>query len=420
MYLREFLKKEVVIEKEVDPYLEMAKILHGNPKKTVFFEKCKGSRLKAVGNICSTRERLCSALGTNKEDYIHRTLEALEKPVEPILNDDQSCYEIRERGLSALPILHHFRGDAGKFITSGIVIAKDPEFGRNVSVHRLQVLDDEHLAIRLVERHLYLYHQRAEKNGSPLEVAISIGVHPAVLFSASYSVPLGYDEFKLASSLLGEPLELAKCETVDLEVPAMSEVVIEGRMLPSKRVDEGPFVDITGTYDIVRKQPVVEITNISHRENAIYHALLPSGGEHRMFMGMPREPKIYSEVSRVVKVKNVCLTDGGVNWLHGVVSIKKENEEDGRKAIKAALEAHPSMKHVVIVDDDINIFEPDDIEFAIATRFQGHKDLVVIEGSKGSSLDPSAEDGKTTKLGIDATKTLGMEKAFEKAAFDRR
>lgn len=419
MDLRGFLKKEVVIQKEVSPVLEMAKILHENPERTIFFEKCNGSKLKAVGNLCPTRDRLCSALGTTKEDYIRRVLEAVENPVEPILSDDRSCYAMNEKGLNALPILHHFKGDGGKFITSGMVIAKDPEYGRNVSVHRLQVLDDRHLAIRLVERHLYLYHQRAEEKGKPLEVAIAIGVHPAVLFSSAYSVPLGYDEFRLASSLQGEPLELTKCKTVDLEVPSTSEVVIEGRMLPGVRVDEGPFVDITGTYDIVRKQPMIEITNISHRKDAIYHALLSSGREHRVFMGMPREPKIYAEVSKVAKVRNVCLTDGGVNWLHGVVSIKKKSEGDGRKATAAALEAHPSMKHVIIVDEDIDIFDPREVEFALATRFQGDKNVVMLKDVKGSSLDPSATDeGKTTKLGLDATKTLGREKDFERAKFD--
>ncbi len=418
MDIREFLNKEVVIEREVSSYLEMAKILHENPEKTVFFENCKESKLKVVGNLCPTRESICSALGTDKKGYINRVLDAVGKPVEPMPSDDISCFEVKKKGLSSLPILHHFKGDAGKFITSGMVIAKDPEYGTNVSVHRLQVLDEEHVAIRLVERHLFLYHQRAEKAGRPLEVAVSIGVHPAVLFSAAYSVPESYDEFRLASSLLKRPLDLTKCETVDLEVPSASEVVIEGRMLPDKRVDEGPFVDVTGTYDIMRKQPIIEITKISHRRDAIYHALLPSGGEHRMLMGMPREPKMYAEVSKVAKASNVCLTEGGANWLHGVVSIKKQTEGDGNKAIKAALQAHPSMKHVIIVDDDVDVFDPMEVEFAIATRFQGHKDLVVIKAVKGSSLDPSAEDGKTTKLGLDATKPLGKEKEFEKAAFE--
>ncbi|MEE8167615.1 MAG: UbiD family decarboxylase [Candidatus Hydrothermarchaeales archaeon] len=416
MDLKGFLKKEIVIKGEVSPYLEMAKILHENPEKTVFFENCKDSSLKAVGNLCPTRERLCSALGTDKGGYIGRVLEAVGKPVEPILSDDESCHEVKEKGLSALPILHHFKGDAGKFITAGIVIARDPEYGRNVSVHRFQVLDEEHVAIRLVERHLYLYHKKAEENGKPLEVAIALGVHPLVLYSASYSVPLGYDEFRLASALLDKPLELAKCKTVDLKVPSSAEIVIEGRILPNERVEEGPFVDITGTYDIARQQPVVEISCVSHRKNAIYHALLPSSKEHKIFMGMPREPSIYAGVAKVAKASNVCLTEGGANWLHGVVAIEKQGDEDARKAIAAAFEAHPSMKHVVIVDEDIDIFDSTDVELALATRFQADRDITMFKNVKGSSLDPSAHNSITTKVGLDATKPLDKKGTFERAS----
>jgi UbiD family decarboxylase len=238
-----------------------------------------------------------------------------------------------------------------------------------------------------------------------------------VLFASAYSVPKGYDEFRLASALLGKPLELVKCGTVDTEVPANSEVVIEGQILPDELVDEGPFADITGTYDIVRKQPVLKVSRVTMRESPIYHALLPSGGEHRMLMGMPREPGIYSSVSKVTTAKNACLTDGGCNWLHGVVSIEKTSQEDGKKAIDAAFEGHPSMKHVIVVDSDIDIFDMRDVEYAVATRFQADRDAVIIKGAKGSSLDPSAGEGAiTTKVGIDATKLIDGE-GYEKAQF---
>jgi UbiD family decarboxylase len=292
-------------------------------------------------------------------------------------------------------------------------VAKDEELGRNVSVHRLLVVDEKKLVIRLVERHLYEYHKRVEEKGKALDVGIAIGVHPAILFASSYSLPLGHDEFRLASSLLKEPLKLVRCRAVDAEVPADSEIVIEGRMLAGLREREGPFVDITGTYDSVREQPMIEVLRIHHKKNPIYHALVPSGTEHKIFMGMPQEPKIYECVGKAVKPVNVCLTEGGCNWLHGVVSISKKSEKDGKKAILAALEAHPSMKHVVAVDEDIDIFNPTDVEFAIATRFQGDRDIVMIKNARGSSLDPSARSGITTKLGIDATKPLKSEK-FER------
>ena len=260
------------------------------------------------------------------------------------------------------------------------------------------------MAIRLCERDLYRYFRRASRNGKGLEIAIAIGVHPAILFSAAFSYSIYLDELKLATSLLGG-LELAECETVDLEVPKESEIVIEGKILPNEEAWEGPFMDITGTYDIRRKQPVIEVTNIMHRRDAIYHALLPAGEEHKLLMGMPQEPRIFESVQKIAEVKNVCLTRGGCNWLHGVISIKKNSPGEAKNVILSALAAHPSMKHVIVVDDDIDIFNPVEVEYAIATRFQGDKDLIIIKGAKGSSLDPSSKkEGVTTKLGIDATR----------------
>jgi len=410
--MRDFIKKDVLIKEEVDTDYEIARILYQHPEKTVFFERVAGyPDFKVVGNLIPTRDRVCEAIGTTKEQYISTVMKAIDNPIEPTVIEGEKR---RETKLGRLPILRHFKGDAGRYITSGVLVANDEEFGRNVSIHRLLMLDESTFTLRIVERHLYEYVQRAKERGEPLEVAVAIGVHPAVLFASAYSVPRGYDEFRLASSLMGRPLDLVKCGNVNLEVPANSEIIIEGKILPDVLVDEGPFADITGTYDIVRKQPVLEVSRITIRDDAIYHALLPSGGEHRMLMGMPREPGIYSSVMKVVKAKDACLTDGGCNWLHGVVSIEKTSEEDGKKAISAAFEGHPSMKHVVIVDDDIDIFDPRDVEYAIATRFQADRDAVIIKGVKGSSLDPSAGEGAvTTKVGIDATKPvdgIGYEK----------
>lgn len=412
--MRDFIKKEVVVKDEVSTDYEIARILYQHPEKTVFFERVAGyPDFRVVGNLVPTRDRVCEALGTTREGYIDAVMKAIDSPIDPIIIKGEERREIK---LDRLPILRHFKGDAGRYITSGILVVNDEEFGRNVSIHRLLMLDDSTFTLRIVERHLYEYLQRAKERGGPLEVAVAIGVHPVVFFASAYSVPRGYDEFKLASSLMGRPLELVKCRSVNLEVPANSEIIIEGKILPDALADEGPFADITGTYDIVRKQPELRVSRITIRDDAIYPALLPSGGEHRMLMGMPREPGIYSSVMKVVKAKNVCLTDGGCNWLNGVVSIEKASEEDGKKAISAAFEGHPSMKHVVIVDNDINIFDPGEVEFAIATRFQADRDAVIIKGVKGSSLDPSAgRDAITTKVGIDATKPIdgrGYEKAW--------
>ncbi len=394
----------------------IARELYNNQDKTLVFEKVDGYDFRVIGNLCCSRDSLYRALSTGKEEYNEKVARAVENPVTPRIVKNARCFEGEVKGLHELPILRHFRGDGGKYITSGVVVAKDPEHGRNASVHRLMVMGENRLAIRLVERHLYEYHRRAEEGGEPLEIAIAIGVHPAVLYAAGYSPPRGYDELSLANALLDGKLELARCRTVDVEVPAESEIVIEGRILPGERVDEGPFVDITGTYDIVREQPVVEVTGIAHRRNAYYHALLPGGREHKVFMGLPIENKIYREVKKVVDVRNVCLTEGGCNWLHGAVAIFKKRAKDGRRAIHSAIEAHPSMKHVIVVDDDIDVFDPVRVEFALATRFQATKDAIVFPGVKGSSLDPSADKNAiTAKLGLDATKPLDRLKDFESA-----
>jgi UbiD family decarboxylase len=413
--VRDFLRKDVTIAEEVSTEYEIARILSENPKSTVFFENVKGHPdFTMAGNLTPTRERVCEAIGTTPGEYIDYVTKAIDNPIGPVVIEGEARVEI---SLDKIPILKFFEKDAGKYISSGIVVANDPEYGRNVSIHRMLLLDDSTFTLRIVERrHLDHYVTRARERGEPLDVAVAIGFHPAVLFASAYCVPEGYDEFKLASALLGHPLELVKCGN-GIEVPANSEIVIEGQILPDELASEGPFADVTGTYDIVRKQPILNVSRVTIRENPIYYALLPSGGEHRMLMGMPREPGIYSSVSKVANIKNVCLTDGGCNWLHGVVSIKKEKEEDGKNAIKTAFDGHPSMKHVTVVDDDIDIFNMNEVEYAVATRFQASVDVVIMEGAKGSSLDPSAGAGSvTTKVGIDATKPINGE-GYEKAQF---
>lgn len=414
--LRALLEGALVVEEEVSQDFEAARVLQSNRDRTVLFRHIRGHTMPVVGNLCPTRERLCSALGTTREGYLGHVAAALERPVEPAVREGGSCQEVTLGSLGDLPILRHFEGDGGRYITSGIVIARDEELGRNASVHRLMVSGQKRLRIRMVERHLYEYYKRAEARGEALEVAVAVGIHPAVLYAASYPAPIGYDEFRLAGGLLGRPLELVRCKTVGLEVPREAEIIIEGRIPPGRLEDEGPFVDVTGTYDIVRHQPYIEATKITCRRDALYQALLPSSPEHRLLMGMPRECGIYTSVSKVAKVRNVCLTEGSCSWLHGAVSIEKATEEDGKRAIMAALEGHKSMKHVVVVDSDIDVFDPQALEFAIATRFQADRDAVILPNRKGSSLDPSAGKGAlTTKVGLDATKPLDREKEYELA-----
>lgn len=411
--MREFLKKleergEVErIEREISRRFEASAIAK-RTEKTVFFENLEGRR--AVSNLLNTREKLSLALGIPPED-LTRYL-AFSGRGEVKIVDDSPTKEKRG-SLKDIPALVHYEKDPGYYITSGVLVASY-EGELNASIHRILILDDRRMVARLVPpRHTYLMHQRASENGDPLPIAIAIGVSPEVLLAASTRVPPN-EEFRYASWLAGGELELWEAEN-GVPVPH-AEYVIEGYIHPEERAPEGPFVDITGTYDRVRYEPVIYVERVWMREDAIYHALIPASGEHFVLMGTPYEPVIYRRVSENVEVLDVHLTPGGCSYLHCVVKIRKRTEGDGKNAGIAALSAHPSLKHVVVVDEDINIYDPKDVEYAIATRVRGDRDIVLIPGSRGSSLDPMAdEEGRTTKMIIDATKELKRAEEFERA-----
>jgi UbiD family decarboxylase len=311
--------------------------------------------------------------------------------------------------------------DGGKYIASAVCIIKDPETEiRNSCFHRLMLLDKNHFAARIVENRGT--DTALKKAGGELDIAICIGNSVPVLLAAATTLPHGLDELGMANAL--EETKLVKCKTIDLEVPADSEIVLEGRITKEK-VLEGPFLDITETYDRIREQPVIEIKKITHRKNAFFHALIAGKGEHKLLMGMPKEPTIFNEVNKVCKCKNVLITPGGASWLHAIVQIKKEKEDDGKKALEAAFKGHSSLKHCIVVDDDIDIYDINEVEWAIATRFQADKNTIVLKNQPGSSLDPSAyqEAGKkalTTKAGIDATIPLEKkDKSFKKERYGK-
>jgi UbiD family decarboxylase len=254
-------------------------------------------------------------------------------------------------------------------------------------------------------------HRKAEERGEPLQVGIVIGIDPITLFAVCSRVPEGF-EFIYASALKGEEIELFELEN-GIHVPH-AEIAFEGYIHPDVRVKEGPLVDITKTYDLVRDEPLIQLTKMYHRENFIYHAIIPGGREHQILMGVPYEPLIFDAVSRVVQVKNLLLTEGGCCYLHAVIQIVKDREKDGRKAIFSAFSAHHSLKHVVIVDDDIDPFDPKDVEFAIATRVRGDRDIIIVPNVRGSTTDPSSKNGIGTKVGIDATKVISEAERFER------
>ncbi len=397
----------VKIDREVSKRYELARIQKEHEGKVVLFENIKENPgWRVVGNIVSTRDLVAKALGVNREELLFRLKDAIENRKKNEWVDKAPSQEvvINEPDLDNLPIATHYPKDGGPYIASAVVIIKDPDYGYNACFHRLMQTGKNQFTARIIENRGT--DTALKKVEGDLDAVIAIGNPVQLLVGASISPDKDVNELEIAQSL-GD-LPLAKAITKDLPVPAYSEVILEGRITKRKDV-EGPFVDLTGTIDHTREQPVVEIDLITHRKNPIWHSLLPASNEHKVLMGMPREPTIYQKVKEAgVDVKNVLITPGGCSWLHGVVQIKKNAPDDPKKAIEAAFQGHKSMKHVFVVDEDINIYDPNDIEWALATRFQATRDMYVYPNQPGSSLDPSGkhppgQKARTDKAGFDLT-----------------
>ncbi len=408
------------IQKEVSTELELAGIIDALGEKPCFFEKVKECNMSVVAGLVSSKELVAKSLNMNIQQILPKLSSAIENPVAPTVVKKGECQEIVEQNvdLTRLPIMRYTKKDGGKYVPSAISIVKDPELGRNMCFHRLMLIGKNKFVARIVEDRGT--DTALKKAGGELDIALCIGNSTAVLLAASTSLPKGVDELGMANVL--EKTELVKCKTIDVEVPRDCEIVLEGR-ITKERVPEGPFLDLTGIVDRVRQQPVIEIKCITHRKNPIYQTILAGRNEHKVLMGMPKEPTIFNEVNKVCKCNDVYITTGGCSWLHAVVQISKQNPDDGKKAIKAAFEGHKSLKHCIVVDDDINIYDSNDVEWALATRFQADKAAVIMPNQPGSSLDPSGDltEGKkarTCKMGLDATIPLrGTGKGFKKANY---
>ena len=411
MDLREFIdvldEKGLLvrIKREVDVKYEIATIMKMLDGKPLLFENVKGFELPVLANVCSTRELIAIGLEVKKNEIITELTNAIDNPKEPKIIEAKD-YDEMDANFSNIPILTYYPLDGGPYIASAIIIANDKELGLNASYHRMMVISENKIVMRILPRHFDEFLKRGNK-----EFAICIGNSIPVLLASAVSAELGKSELSIANAL-------AETDLIELQghkVPQADVVMIAE--MTGEQHKEGPFLDLTETPDIVREQRVAVIKKIFIKKNASFHALLPGGLEHKILMGLPREPTIFREVNRVCDCKDVLITPGGCSWLHGAVSIRKKHEDDGKKAIEAAFKGHKSMKHVYVVDDDINIHAPNEIEWAMATRFQGDVDMIIKEKVKGSSLDPSSnlERRETTKIGFDLTIPWGRDpKDFKK------
>jgi UbiD family decarboxylase len=409
----------VVIREPVSKRYEMAGILKKLEPRPVLFERVKDSPYRTAGNLLCGKEPFAEYLRTEPARIISTLSDAIDNPSIPALwrEGTPPCQEVidREPDLDGLPILLHCEGDGGPYISSGVFLAKHPDHGQNADFHRAMQYSKTEMALRVVRgRHFDLFLE----DRKTLDVAVCVGLGPNILAAAATSVELGMDELTIANAL--EPFTVTPAKTVDALVPAEAEFVLEGTVYYDRRHAEGPFVDLTETQDVIRNEPVFEVKAVTHRRDAIWQALLPGALEHKLLMGMPREPTIFRSVARGVRCLDVHVNPGGCSWLHAVVQIDKRSEDDGKQAIAAAFAGHRSLKHVFIVDGDIDIYDPLSVEWALATRFQGDADMVVLPREPGSSLDPSSEPEthNTCRVGFDLTKPLKAKgKKFEKTPF---
>ena len=412
-----------ICEKEVDPKYEVGGVLkHFDNKKPILFNRVKGSNVSIAGGLYGDRKLFYELMGFTHEDRLYKLMDSVANP-KPYKIVERA--PVKENIVSTnidlprlFPIPTFQEKDSSSYITAGVLVIKDPETGQYyTSIRRFQINGRNEISALIASEKLTQDFLRLEKMNKPLEVAIVLGYDACFnLASQVSSKTYGIDKYAIDSALRGEPLELVKCETVDLLVPAYSEIVLEGRLVPKVRKTEGPFGELMGYYGEAGEHPIIEIDSVSYRNNPIFQVAFPCREEH-LTNGLTREMELYNYLKSQVDVVDVNVTEGGGYRFNAFVSIKKKNEGDGKNAIISALASNKDLKQVVVVDDDVNIFDLRDIEWAITTRAQGSKDFVIIEGGLGSSLEPSHDlRGVTDKVGIDGTKPLGeIGERFERA-----
>ncbi len=386
-----------------------------NHEAVVFNNITEAEGMRSAINVLA-RDRLCSIFEISPGELIDILAWAMKNPTDPeiVSKENSPVFENKQEitDLTKIPIPWHYPEDRGRYQSASVIIAEYDGI-RNMSFHRQFLRDANHCVSRFVPRHLRTMTDKARANGDEINIAVVNGPDATVLLAAAMSFTHDLDELTVAAALHqrlhGKPLQLVTLPN-GIHVPADSEFAMEAR-ITLQDDDEGPYVDITGTVDDIRQEPLIEYDAVYHRNQAIFHALIPAEVEHRTLMGLPRAPTIKAAVNAVVPCTDVYMTDGGSGWLSAVVAIEPQKEGDGLAAIHAALGGHGSMKQVTVVDTDIDCSNPVRVEWALMTRWQPDKDTVILSKQKGSSLDPSRDvDGLTSKIGIDATLPPGIDR----------
>ena len=380
-------------------------------ERAVLFPAPDRHTIPVIANLFADRSWVAESIGAPTNELLSRFQAAVRRPLPWIEVDAAPVHEVVHRDvdlLRQLPIPKHNEHDSGPYITAALLIARNPKTGvQNVSIHRCQVSGPDRIGVLLLPRHTLHYFKMAEQAGAALEIALVIGVHPACILASQAIAALDEDEMHIAGALLGRPVEMVKCRTNQIRVPAHAEIVIEGRILPKVREPEGPFGEFPQYYGPRADREVIQVDAITHRRDAIFHTIVGGGTEHLVLGEVPREATLLEHLQRSFpSVRDVRLTRGGTCRYHLVVKAEKTSDGEPKNIIMGAFGGHYDVKQVVVVDTDVNIDDPHEIEWAIATRFQADRDLIVVSGAQGSKLDPSTDGGISAKMGIDATRPI--------------
>ena len=403
----------VHVDEALDPRDELAAALtlsHRGP--ALYFDNVKGHHMPVIGNVLNTRRKYALSLGIAEKETFSHTVHGLTHPIKPVIEAAGSCQEAVFTAdidlLAALPLPHLCEKDWHPYVSAGVLVAKDPDTGkRNVSMNRLQVIGPGEALVGMApSHHLFRLLMKAEVRGEKLPVAIAVGNHPAVHVAANMYVDAGFDEFEIAGGLMGEPLRLVRARTVDIEVPAGCEIVIEGEIDPAVWAEEGPFGEFSGIYESYGKSPVMRVTGLTTRERPVFQMIMPSRyAEHGLTGAIAIEATVYEAVRRAIPgLKEVVITGGGCGRLHMILSIAGARPGEGKKAILAGLSALNLGKLAIALDDDIDPRDPHDVEWAIATRMRADRDVIIIPGVKTDRAEPLEAGMTVAKMGIDATR----------------
>ena len=404
------------VKRRVDPRFELGAVLSLRDRgPAVLFEHPGVSGIPVIGNLLTTRKRFARGLAIEPEKLDAHCLQALANPVPPVVINHgpvQAVVHGNDIDLAQiLPVPTWFEREAGPYISAGVIVAKDPETRRrNVSIARLRLEGGRRLMAGIAKNHhLYDLGEKAKVLGKKLEIAVVIGNHTAVLLGSQLYLERGDDEYEYIGGLLGEALELVKCRTVDLEVPAHAEIVLEGELDPGDLIDEGPVSEFHGFYVNYGPGIAGTIRCVTHREDAIYQAILPGyASEHCLLGGVAIGATLCRALQRMIPaVRRVLVTEGGMGRLHAIVSMHKPRFGEGKRAVLLAMGQVNLIKLVIVVDDDIDIESPCQVEWALAARFRGNEDLVVIPGVTADRCDPVHEQLTVTKIGMIATTRPG-------------